>query len=58
MWVYAGLNALAFVFVWRFLPELKGRDLEEIEEALLLNRFTPRHFARDLHRTAQKAAAT
>jgi sugar porter (SP) family MFS transporter len=52
MWVYAGLNALAFVFVWRFLPELKGRDLEEIEEALLLNRFTPRHFAKDLHRTA------
>jgi sugar porter (SP) family MFS transporter len=45
MWVYAGLNALAFVFVWRYLPELKGRSLEEVEEALRRNHFTPEHFA-------------
>jgi sugar porter (SP) family MFS transporter len=45
MWVYAGLNALAFVFVWRWLPELKGRSLEEVEDALRQNRFTPQHFA-------------
>jgi sugar porter (SP) family MFS transporter len=45
MWVYAGLNALAFVFVWRWLPELKGRSLEEVEDALRQNQFTPAHFA-------------
>lgn len=45
MWVYAGLNALAFVFVWRYLPELKGRSLEEVEDALRQNQFTPKHFA-------------
>ncbi|WP_245930597.1 sugar porter family MFS transporter [Methylobacterium radiodurans] len=45
MWVYAGLNALAFLFVWQFLPELKGRSLEEVEEALRCGHFTPEHFA-------------
>lgn len=45
MWVYAGLNALAFLFVWQFLPELKGRSLEEVEEALRRECFTPEHFA-------------
>ena len=45
MWVYAGMNVLAFLFVWRFLPELKGRSLEEVEEGLRLNRFTPQSFA-------------
>jgi hypothetical protein len=45
MWVYAGLNALAFLFVWRYLPELKGRSLEEVEDALRGNHFTPEHFA-------------
>lgn len=44
MWVYAGLNALAFLFVWRFLPEMKGRSLESVEQALRLNRFTPKDF--------------
>jgi sugar porter (SP) family MFS transporter len=44
MWVYAGLNGLAFLFVWRFLPEMKGRSLESVEEALRQNRFTPKDF--------------
>jgi hypothetical protein len=52
------LNALAFLFVWRFLPELKGRSLEEVEEAVRQNQFTPQHFAdapngyRDSHAAA------
>lgn len=46
MWVYAGMNALAFVFVWRCLPELKGHSLEEVEDALRRGRFTPRISAR------------
>lgn len=45
MWVYASLNALAFLFVWRYLPELKGRSLEEVEDVLRHNQFTPAHFA-------------
>ena len=56
MWVYAGLNALAFFFVWRFLPELKGRSLEAVEEALRLNRFTPQDFARRPIRQVDAAA--
>ena len=57
MWIYAGMNALAFLFVWRFLPELKGRSLEEVEEALRRGRFTPHDFrSRDLRRSRSAAA--
>jgi sugar porter (SP) family MFS transporter len=31
--LYAVLSALTFVFVWRAVPETKGRTLEEIEQA-------------------------
>jgi sugar porter (SP) family MFS transporter len=31
-WIYAGLCFLTVWFVWRFLPETKGRTLEEIEK--------------------------
>jgi sugar porter (SP) family MFS transporter len=34
MWVYAGLNVLAILFVSRFLPETAGRSLEQIEHSL------------------------
>ncbi|MHC2017790.1 sugar porter family MFS transporter [Methylobacterium sp. CM6247] len=44
MWVYSSMNVLAFIFVWRFLPELKGRSLEEVEEALRQGCFTPNDF--------------
>ncbi|MFF9472072.1 sugar porter family MFS transporter [Streptomyces roseolus] len=33
-WIFAGICALAFVFVTRFLPETRGRGPEEIESDL------------------------
>lgn len=33
-WLFAGINLLAWGFVWRFVPETKGRSLEEIEASL------------------------
>ena len=41
MWVYAGMNVLAFLFIWRFVPETAGHSLEEIETALHEDRFRP-----------------
>ena len=34
-WLYAAMCALAFAFMWRNLPETKGRTLEEIERGWL-----------------------
>jgi hypothetical protein len=45
MWVYAGFNVAAFLFVWRRMPELSGHSLEEIETALRRGRFSPADFA-------------
>jgi sugar porter (SP) family MFS transporter len=41
MWVYAALNAVAWVFIFFRLPETKGRSLEEIERSLHEGRFLP-----------------
>jgi sugar porter (SP) family MFS transporter len=30
-WLYATLSAVTFLFVWRWLPETKGRSLEQIQ---------------------------
>ncbi len=30
-WLFAGFSAIAFVWVWRKVPETKGRSLEEIQ---------------------------
>jgi MFS family permease len=39
MWVYAGLNFLGFLFVWRFVPETTGHSLEDIENHLRAGKF-------------------
>jgi SP family arabinose:H+ symporter-like MFS transporter len=31
-WLYATLSAATFLFVWRWLPETKGRSLEQIQQ--------------------------
>ena len=33
-WVYSAVCAVGFVFIWRSVPETKGRSLEQIERAL------------------------
>jgi len=33
--LYAAISVAAFLFVWRAVPETRGRTLEEIEEAWL-----------------------
>jgi sugar porter (SP) family MFS transporter len=45
MWLYAAFNVAAWVFVWRRLPELTGRSLEQIEGKLRAGEFRPRDFA-------------
>ncbi len=41
MWVYAGMNVLAFFFVKRFFPEVGGKSLEEVETMLHDGQFEP-----------------
>ena len=31
-WVYGGMSVLAMLFVWKFIPETKGKTLEEMED--------------------------
>ncbi|WP_256680704.1 sugar porter family MFS transporter [Pseudomonas sp. LTJR-52] len=40
-WVYAGISLLALVFIWRFVPETRGKSLEKIEHELREHRFYP-----------------
>lgn len=42
MWVYAGLNALAWVFIFFLVPETGGRSLEDIERSLRDGSFLPK----------------
>jgi sugar porter (SP) family MFS transporter len=46
MWLYAAFNVAAWVFVWRRMPELTGRSLEQIEAQLHTGRFRPADFER------------
>ncbi len=45
MWVYAGMNVLAFFFVKRFFPEVGGKSLEEVETMLHDGQFEPKKAA-------------
>ncbi|WP_375432645.1 sugar porter family MFS transporter [uncultured Friedmanniella sp.] len=45
-WLYAGFNVIAFVVLWRKMPELTGRSLEQIESNLRAGKFTPADFAK------------
>lgn len=42
MWVYAGLNLLAWIFIYFLVPETGGRSLEDIERSLHDGTFLPR----------------
>jgi len=44
-WLYALFNVIAFVFLYRKMPELTGRSLEQIEDHLEKGRFKPADFA-------------
>jgi sugar porter (SP) family MFS transporter len=44
-WIYAGFNVVAFLFVWRRMPELTGHSLEGIEKRLQDGKFRPQDFA-------------
>ena len=45
MWLYALFNVAAWLFVWRRMPELTGRSLEQIEGRLREGHFRPKDFA-------------
>jgi MFS family permease len=45
MWMYGLFNVAAFVFVLRLMPELTGRSLEQIEDALEEGKFGPETFS-------------
>lgn len=45
MWLYAAFNVAAWIFVWRRMPELTGRSLEQIEGQLGSGHFRPADFA-------------
>ena len=38
-WLFAFINLLAFGFVWRYVPETRGRTLEQIESDLQSGHF-------------------
>jgi sugar porter (SP) family MFS transporter len=44
MWVYAGFNVAAWIFVFLRMPELTGHSLEGIESRLREGRFKPKDF--------------
>ncbi|MDQ1645361.1 MAG: hypothetical protein QOJ50_1545 [Cryptosporangiaceae bacterium] len=49
MWLYAAFNVAAWIFVWRRMPELTGRSLEQIERQLRTGHFRPSDFGQRSH---------
>ena len=45
-WMYAGFNVIAFIFLYRKMPEMTGHSLEDIENKLQKGKFTPADFAK------------
>ena len=44
LWIYAGFNVAAFIFLYKVMPDLTGRSLEQIEDALHQGKFRPDNF--------------
>jgi sugar porter (SP) family MFS transporter len=44
LWLYAGANVAAFIFLYKVMPDLTGRSLEQIEDALHRGKFSPEDF--------------
>ncbi len=44
LWIYAGFNVAAFIFLYKLMPDLTGRSLEQIEDALQQGKFRPDTF--------------
>jgi MFS family permease len=57
MWLYAAFNVAAWVFIWRRMPELTGRSLEQIEGQLHRGRFRPRDFKHDKAESVAESTA-
>jgi sugar porter (SP) family MFS transporter len=57
MWLYAGFNVAAFVFVFLRLPEFTGKSLEQIEGRLQQGRFRPSDFDQLTEPVAEPARA-
>lgn len=60
MWLYAFFNVAAWVFVWRLMPDLTGRSLEQIEDQLHAGKFAPKDFEKlpQLRRQRAQESAT
>jgi sugar porter (SP) family MFS transporter len=57
MWLYAAFNVAAWLFIWRRMPELTGRSLEQIEGQLHSGHFRPRDFKRQKAEPAATSTA-
>lgn len=41
LWLYTGISLISLIFIYRCVPETKGRSLEDIEHALRNDQFYP-----------------
>ena len=57
MWVYAGLNVVAWIVILRRVPETAGRSLEDIESSLRDGTFLPRASGKGSDRPSRDGGA-